>query len=169
MKNKKTTIKEPVIVNDSMTPREKTLYTFNGTIPVTEAMAQTMAQELKTWVAEHPEALTIMEYYQSKDLTQEEYQDIVNKYPTLKRSHSIVMQKLGYRLWEGGVRHKWNWQAILFGIHNYGQEFKDNTKYFSQLKDAEALANTGIQLVYLKDLKETEEGVKYLAKKAAKK
>ena len=85
------------------------------------------------------------------------------------RKHKMIMQILGERMVHGAMTKRYNWPPVLYRLHNYGQEFKDDAKYYSQLKDAEALANSGIQVIQLKPCKETEEGKKYLDKKAAKK
>lgn len=124
---------------------EDCLFSFR-TIPITEAMVEKWAHDLKQWIIDNPNAKTLTQFFLAKGLRQETYNRLVKKFDVLAEAHENAKRELGERLWGRAVDRQAEWKPVHFMLHNYAPEFDEANKYHNILKESIASA-TGMKLV----------------------
>jgi hypothetical protein len=102
-------------------------------IPLSEAIVEKWTQDLRDFPTHFPEATSITDFINSKEIYHQQYYRLVNKYPLFKLAHEHTREVLGQRLWHNSVTRKYDWKAAHYMLHTYGQKFKDADRYHMEL------------------------------------
>lgn len=121
------------ISKDITQPRHITdVYTWN-LVPVRDDAPQVWAQELRDWVKDNPQARTIRQFLDSKQLYKDAYYKMLHRFPVLKEANEYAKQIMGERLWESAVDKKTDWKASHHRLYRYGKEFEEDDAYHAKL------------------------------------
>ncbi len=106
-------------------------------VPLTEAGAERLAEDLFNWCLTNEEALCFDEYLVHKRLSSCTYYKWVDKFPKLKEVHVWTMKVLGARREKGGLLNKLNPLLVKFTMPYYSPEIKELVQFYADIKKPE--------------------------------
>lgn len=116
--------------------------------PISKAIVDKMIEELPDWPLKNPIAISISEFYLSRNISEGSYYRLLEKYPELKECHKVALLRLGNSLYKSAVFKNADWSAVKHRLYNYGESFEKDYKFHAQIKaEADKNVNTGTQYI----------------------
>ena len=100
---------------------------------ISEHVVEQWADELRRFPYEYPEAKSLTQFLNIKQIYKDTFYNILKKNEKLRAAHAYAKSVLGEKLWEKAVDNKANWKAVHYRLHDYDQEFKDMDRYHVEL------------------------------------
>ena len=113
-------------------------------IPISQNIVDKWTEELRAFPDNFPQAKTMTEFYNMKEIYKETFIRLLARHPKLKEAHDHVKRRLGERLWSNAVDNKANWKAVHHRLHTYDKEFEESDTYHAELarkKNEDAIAS----------------------------
>lgn len=102
-------------------------------IPLGDTIVEKWTEDLRNFPKEYPDATSLTQFMNLKEIYRQQYYSLVKKYPSFKLAHEHTKYTLGERLWHNAVNRKYDWKAVHFRLHDYDDEFKALDRYHVDL------------------------------------
>lgn len=109
-----------------------------GVTPMTDSGLERFAQDMVDWAYNNEDALRPYDFAYTKQLGRRTYMKWVNKYPVIHEAHQDVMDIIASRREIGALKRKYSEKTVLFSLHRYDPEAREDAKFHASLRDQES-------------------------------
>lgn len=100
---------------------------------ISEHVVEQWADELRRFPYEYPEAKSLTQFLNLKQIYKDTFYNILKKNEKLRDAHAHAKFILGEKLWERAVDNKANWKAVHHRLWSFDEEFVKDDRYHVEL------------------------------------
>ena len=123
-------------------------YDYNNRkmMPVNQTWVENLGQEQYDFFKDHPDVLTMGEWYEHKGISPRTYEDWCTKYAVLKNFHIDSLALLGSRREKGALQRKYSEKMAMYTAHHYDHNWVKIDEHHSKQIQEQNAALAGNQV-----------------------